>query len=108
MSIASKASVPTENGAKYTKQLSKHWAHNLAVEEGEVASSVTFPASGKSGEWSGEAVLSLEPGPQALECRIEASEPGQLAALKPVVERHLDRFAFREAPLAFDWQDEVA
>jgi hypothetical protein len=29
-----------------------------------------------------------------------------LDALKGVVARHLDRFAFREAPLRFDWQDE--
>ena len=41
----------------------------------------------------------------ALECRIDASEPAQLEVLKGVVERHLDRFAFREAPLTFDWQD---
>jgi hypothetical protein len=26
-------------------------------------------------------------------------------ALKGAVARHVDRFAFREAPLAFDWQD---
>ncbi len=36
---------------------------------------------------------------------------GRLAELDPVfatmrgvVERHLDRFAFREAPLTFDWR----
>jgi len=31
---------------------------------------------------------------------------GQLDALKGAVARHIDRFAFREAPLAFDWRDE--
>jgi len=36
--------------------------------------------------------------------RIEASAEGQLEALKGAVARHLDRFAFREAPLAFDWR----
>ena len=30
---------------------------------------------------------------------------GQLDALKGAVARHLDRFAFREAPLSFDWRD---
>ena len=39
--------------------------------------------------------------------RIEASAPGQLEALKGAVARHLDRFAFREAPLTFDWVDVV-
>ena len=44
-------------------------------------------------------------GETALVCRIEASEPGQLEGLKGALARHLDRFAFREAPLAFDWKD---
>ena len=35
----------------------------------------------------------------------EASVEGQLEALKDTVARHLDRFAFRDAPLAFDWRD---
>ncbi len=34
-----------------------------------------------------------------------ASAAGQYDALKGTVARHIDRFAFREAPLAFDWQD---
>jgi hypothetical protein len=42
---------------------------------------------------------------KALECRIDASAPGQLEAQKGALARHLDRFAFREAPLRFDWQD---
>ena len=44
-------------------------------------------------------------GADALNCRIEASAQGQLEGLKGAVARHLDRFAFREAPLAFDWKD---
>jgi hypothetical protein len=43
-----------------------------------------------------------------LECRILASAPGQLEGLKGAVARHLDRFAFREAPLPFHWQDATA
>lgn len=46
-------------------------------------------------------------GPEALDCRIEASAPEQLEGLKGAVQRHLDRFAFREAPLPFDWVDEA-
>ena len=42
----------------------------------------------------------------ALSVRIDASAEGQLEALKGAVARHLDRFAFREAPLRFDWQDQ--
>ena len=39
-----------------------------------------------------------------LDVRIDASIEGQLEGLKGAVARHLDRFAFREAPLTFDWQ----
>ena len=41
--------------------------------------------------------------PEALECRIDASCDGQLQGLKGAVERHLNRFAFREGELAFNW-----
>jgi hypothetical protein len=41
----------------------------------------------------------------AIECRLAASSTGQLDGLKGAVARHLDRFAFREAPLPFNWQD---
>jgi hypothetical protein len=37
--------------------------------------------------------------------RAEPAADGQLEDLKGVLARHLDRFAFREAPLQFDWQD---
>ncbi|WP_346432945.1 DUF2218 domain-containing protein [Breoghania sp.] len=40
-----------------------------------------------------------------LRCDLDASTSEQLEVLKGVVERHLDRFSFREAPLAFDWRD---
>jgi hypothetical protein len=36
--------------------------------------------------------------------RIEASAVEQLEALQGAVARHVDRFAFREAPLAYDWR----
>ncbi len=47
----------------------------------------------------------MKASPETLECRIDGSEPGQLEVLKRVVAEHLDRFAFREAPLTFDWRD---
>ena len=40
-----------------------------------------------------------------LDVRIDATAPEQRDTLKTVVASHLDRFAFREAPLPFAWQD---
>ena len=51
----------------------------------------------------GQINLSLEAGPEALQVAIEGEESAEVERLKGVVATHLDRFAFREAPLKFDW-----
>jgi hypothetical protein len=106
-SIASTAAVPTEKGNRYLQQLCKHWSHNLDVRFTPEEGRVVFPRDARGADWPGDAVVLMAAGPATLDCRIEASAPGQLEALKGVLARHLDRFAFREAPLSFDWKDEV-
>ena len=49
-------------------------------------------------------MVTFDAAPDALGVRIDATSPEQLDGLKGAVARHLDRFAFREAPLSFDWQ----
>ena len=39
-----------------------------------------------------------------LQVRLDATSTEQLDGLKGAMARHLDRFAFREAPLPFDWR----
>ena len=106
MTTNSSAQVPTTHASRYLQQLCKHWSHNLAVEFDETKGTVTFPRNARGADWPGDATLEMQAGTDALECRLDASAPGQLEALKGAVARHLDRFAFREAPLTFDWQDE--
>lgn len=98
------AAVPTTNGSKYLQQLCKHWSHNLAVEFTTERGTVRFPRDARGASWAGDGVLTLTARPDALECRLDASEAEQLEGLQGAVARHLDRFAFREAPLAFDWR----
>ncbi|MFN6935005.1 MAG: DUF2218 domain-containing protein [Tsuneonella sp.] len=105
MSVTSTAKVPTVSGSKYLQQLCKHWQHNLAVDFDASRGTIVFPRDARGATWSGDATVTLTAHDASLECRIEASESGQLDALKGAVARHLDRFAFREAPLAFSWQD---
>ncbi len=102
----SRASVPTAHASRYLQQLCKHWSHNLAVAFDETKGTVTFPRNARGADWPGDATLELQAGEGALDCRLATSARGQLDALKGAVSRHLDRFAFREAPLPFDWQDE--
>jgi hypothetical protein len=105
MMFETTARVPTANGSRYLQQLCKHWSHNLKVEFTPEAGTVTFPKDARGADWPGDATLSLKAEKDALECRLAASAAAQRDALKDVVARHLDRFAFREAPLRFDWKD---
>lgn len=91
---ATTAHVPTASADKYMKQLCKHWSHKLDVELGETTGIVRF----------GQAVADMEAKADGLVVRIEAEDVEVLERMKGVVSSHLDRFAFREAPLAFDWK----
>jgi hypothetical protein len=87
------ASVPTANAAKYLQQLCKHWSHRLEVDLSDRKGVVRFP----------DGVATLEAGGDALLVTIESEGSETVERLKGVVASHLDRFAFREAPLRFDW-----
>ena len=106
MSVCSIADVPTRHGSKYLQQLCKHWAHNLAVEFTPQRGTIEFPHDARGADWPDKGVITLEAGANTLACRIDASAPGQLDGLKGALARHLDRFAFREAPLRFEWRDQ--
>ncbi|MFC5357455.1 DUF2218 domain-containing protein [Azospirillum himalayense] len=107
MRHASSVRVPTPNGSRYLQQLCKHWAHNLTVEYTPEAGSVVFPHNARGADWPGDATLTLQARPDALDCRLDTSSTEHLTALKGALERHLDRFAFRELPLSYPWQDEA-
>jgi hypothetical protein len=105
MMFETTARVPTANGSRYLQQLCKHWSHNLKVEFTPEAGTVVFPKNARGADWPGDAVLTLKAEQDTLECKLEASAAAQREVLKGVVSGHLDRFAFREAPLKFDWRD---
>jgi uncharacterized protein len=105
MTYTAEARVPTQSASKYVAQVCKHWAHDLTVEhEGDVGR-ITFPRDARGADWPGEGLVTLTATSDALLCRIEASAAGQRDGLKGAVARHVDRFAFREAPLTYHWRD---
>jgi uncharacterized protein len=87
------AQVPTSQGARYLQQLCKHWSHKLDVQLTDTQGIVRFPT----------AVATMTAGSDALSVTVEAEDEETLQRMKGVVASHLDRFAFREAPLTFDW-----
>ncbi|WP_174293355.1 DUF2218 domain-containing protein [Sphingomonas bacterium] len=101
---AAVALVPTANASKYLQQLCKHWQHNLAVEFTPEHGTVTFPRDARGADHPGDGVATMDAGADVLTVRIDATSAEQLEALQGAVARHLDRFAFREAPLTFDWR----
>jgi hypothetical protein len=105
MTTRSEVQVPTAHASRYLQQLCKHWSHNHTVVFDETKGTVTFPRNARGADWPGDATLVMNARDDALDCRLEASVAGQLEGLKGAVARHLERFAFREAPLAFNWQD---
>ena len=87
------AHVPTTNASRYLQQLCKHWGHKLEVAFDEKAGTVRFQ----------EAVVTLAAGEEVLSVTVEAVNDEIRDRIEGVVASHLDRFAFREAPLSFDW-----
>ena len=98
------ADVPTQSSRRYLQQLCKHWTHNLEVEFSPDHGTVIFPNDARGADHPGNGLVTFDAATEALAVRIDASSQEQLEGLKGTVARHLDRFAFREAPLAFDWR----
>lgn len=98
------AAVPTGHASRYLQQLCKHWQHNLTVEFDADHGTVVFPRDGRGASHPGDALVTFDAAAGALNVRIDATSAEQLDGLKGAVARHLDRFAFREAPLSFEWQ----
>lgn len=90
--------VKTDSGGRYVKQLCSHWGHKLPVEvvseEGRDLGTVTFP----------DAVVTMAADAQGIAVTIAGADREAVARLPDVVARHIDRFAFREAPLTYEWE----
>ncbi len=91
--ISATARVRTAHAAKYVAQLCKHWAHKLKVEQSGDTGVVRFPMG----------VAMMAATAEELTVTVRAEDEATIERLKGVVASHLDRFAFREAPLPFKW-----
>ena len=90
------AEVPTTNGSRYLQQLCKHWGHKFDTEFDAEKGVIAFPMG----------PIRLTAQSDALIVTIEPNADADVERFKQVVAEHLDRFAFREAPLQFDWRAE--
>ncbi len=90
----STASVPTASASRYLQQLCKHWSHKFAVEFDTHHGTIPLPMG----------LATLTAHDASLEVKLEVADPANLERMQKVVGEHLDRFAFREAPLPFNWR----
>lgn len=88
------ANVPTGSASRYLQQLCKHWSHRLTVAFDAEQGSVDFP---------GGARLELRADAEMLYLLLRTPDAEE-TRMRGVVEEHLNRFAFREGPLVFDWK----
>ncbi len=86
--LTSEARVATAMARRYLGQLCKHFAHKIPVTHTEAEGRIEFPAG----------VCQLEAGSDLLILRAEAADASALERLQEVVDRHLQRFAFRDTP----------
>lgn len=91
----SRVTIATTNARRYQNQLCKHWSHKLDVEEHETHAVVRLP----------QALLTIYTDEAALHIHLQADDADGLEAMKQVVTSHLDRFAFREGPFDYPWDD---
>ena len=105
MSFVAIAHVPTAAASRYLQQLCKHWQHNMPVAFTSDHGTVTFPKDARGADHPGDGLATFDATADTLDVRIDATSSEQLEGLKGAVARHLDRFAFREAPLSFHWRE---
>lgn len=81
---------------RYIQALVKHWSHKMATsyQDGMGA----FPFS----ELESAAMQAL---PGGIGITLTTDKAERNVELRSVIEKHIDRFAFREAPLNYEWKE---
>ena len=87
-----------EKPERYIKQLVSHWGHKYATSYDEGDGMGLFPFSDTE-----SAVKTAREGGIGITLTTGSAERNE--HMRGVIERHIDRFAFREAPLSYEWKD---
>lgn len=96
MSDVSNGFVACLKGDRYVQQLVKHWAHKFDTSYAQGTGVVPF-----SPDTTAEFVARED----GIAIRLETAEAQETERMQGVIERHLDRFAFRETPLDYTWSE---
>ncbi len=90
---------PCEKPERYIQQAVSHWSHKMATSYDKDAKKGVLPFSRTA-----NAVMTAREDGIAL--KLTTADRAENERMRAVIERHLDRFAFREAPLAYQWEEQ--
>ena len=88
-----------EKPERYIQQLVSHWSHKMATSYDDGDGMGVFPFSDTE-----SAVMTARPGGIAI--TLTTGDHERNVHQRGVIERHIDRFAFREAPLTYEWKEQ--
>ena len=86
-----------EKPARYVQQVVSHWSHKMATTYADGVG--TLPFSDVT-----SAVMQVLP--NGIGITLTTADHEENVRMRGVIERHIDRFAFREAPLTYEWKDQ--
>lgn len=84
---------PTRKASQYMQQLCKHFGHKIDVTFDEHSASAALPP-GPCEMWAEDGELRIE---------VSAGDADGLARAQSIIDKHLERFAFRESFKTMDW-----
>ena len=88
-----------EKPERYIQQLVSHWSHKMATSYDEGDGMGAFPFSDTE-----SAVMTAHH--DGIGITLTTGDRERNEHMRGVIERHIDRFAFREAPLTYEWKEQ--
>ncbi|KRA80765.1 DUF2218 domain-containing protein [Altererythrobacter sp. Root672] len=88
-----------EKPERYIQQVVSHWSHKMATSYDEGDGMGVFPFSDIE-----TAIMTARP--DGIAITLTTGDAERNVHMRGVIERHIDRFAFREAPLTYEWKDQ--
>ncbi len=82
---------------RYIQQLVKHWSHKMASTYADGVGA--FPFSDVDS-------AAMKAMPTGIAITLVTPDQERNIHMRGVIERHIDRFAFREAPLSYEWKEQ--
>ena len=96
MSVRASGFAPCDKPERYIQQLVSHWSHKLTTAFADGTGTVEFSPADR-------AEMAVAPGGIAITLTTGDAEKNVL--MRGVIEKHIDRFAFREGALAYVWTE---